>query len=74
MQNDWSKFPYQYRPKRDLKAKEVSQLLEHLFKLKVFPETFYEQLPDNLKEHFEKRENPEQPPVVLTKAKGNENA
>ena len=65
MNQNWSKFPYEYKPKRNLKVKEISQLLEHLFSLKVFPQEFYDTLPENLKEHFSERNNPEEPPMTV---------
>lgn len=57
----WADFPYVYNPKKNLTNKELNELMKHMFSVKVFPEHFYEDLPDNLKQHFDKRKNPEEP-------------
>jgi len=53
----WKDHPYVFRPKRDLTLPEVNMLLKEILKMKAWDEESYENLPDELKEHFEERED-----------------
>jgi len=53
----WADYPYEFKPTKSLTTKEITMLLHHLFGMKGFPKDFIDGLPDEIKQHFNEREN-----------------
>ena len=47
---------YVFDPKKTLTTKELTDLLQHLFKIKPVSEQFHKDLPKSLQKHFTKRD------------------
>lgn len=63
----WADYPYKFAPTNKMTTKDLTSLLEHLFGMKAFPTEFVEGLPDELKKHFQIRENVHERPGYVSK-------
>lgn len=52
---DWEENPWIFKPSRELTLEEINMLLTLFFGNKVFSNQAYNEIPENLKEHFVNR-------------------